>query len=92
MSREAYRLRTVAPARGSQELTSRWTARLRAQQSAAAAAEQVKTAKAAQDAAAAGLAEVKEKAVADKAVQYDKWVDYDDHRNTSLTYNKTLRL
>ena len=29
MSREAYRLRTVAPARGSQELTSRWTARLK---------------------------------------------------------------
>ena len=53
------------------------------QLAAAAAAEQVKAAEAAKDAADAGLAaaEDKEKAAADKAVQNDKWVAYVDPRS-----------
>ena len=60
------------------QLAAAQAAQAKAQQSATAAAEQVKEAKAAQEAAAVELAaaHVKEKAVADKAVQYDKWVAY----------------
>ena len=60
------------------QLAAAQAVQAKAQESAAAAAEQVKAAKAAKDAADAGLAaaEDQEKAVADKAVQYDKWVAY----------------